>query len=251
MNFFDVVRSSFGPLTQTNVDGLNTLLNEMQNVPMIQLSVKQKAYILATAWHETARTMQPVEEIGKGRGRPYGLATGPYNKVYYGRGYVQLTWYSNYVKATQRLRQLRLIPNELDLAATPEAALHPEIAAAILILGCLEGWFTGRKLADYVTTMSADYVNARRIVNGTDKAQIIASYADVFEKALVAGVPSQVTPAPAPAPAPTPAKPAEAVAQPVAPAPAAEKPKASLQIAMAIIAGLMAAATAFVSGIHH
>jgi putative chitinase len=58
------------------------------------------AYCLATAYHEVDKTMQPIEEYGKGKTRPYGKEYGkPHpitGKVYYGRGFVQLTWYENY-----------------------------------------------------------------------------------------------------------------------------------------------------------
>ncbi len=36
--------------------------------------------------------MQPIEEYGRGKGRKYGAPAGPYGKIYFGRGYVQLTW---------------------------------------------------------------------------------------------------------------------------------------------------------------
>lgn len=47
-----------------------------------------------------------------------------------------------------------------------------------------EGWFTGRKLSDYISGNKKDYVNARRIINGMDKAQKIANEAVIFERAL-------------------------------------------------------------------
>ena len=57
----------------------------------------------------------------------------------------------------------------------------------ILIKGMVFGWFTGvgfhRKCPVYRYNL-ASYVRARKIVNGTDKAQVIAEYAMQFEKAL-------------------------------------------------------------------
>ncbi len=84
--------------------------------------------------------MQPIEEIGKGKGRTYG-PTG-----FWGRGYVQLTWETNYAKATKRLRELGLIDADVDFVKTPDLVMKPEYALPILFVGMNEGWFTGRKL---------------------------------------------------------------------------------------------------------
>lgn len=177
--FFDHVRKSFGPLTQNQVDGFNIILAATDG-----MDIRHRAYILATAWHETARTMQPIEEYGKGAGRPYSKQAGPYGHRYYGRGYVQLTWLDNYEKAGKKLG--------VDLVRHPEKALEPDIAARILVRGMVEGWFTGKKLADYT-----DYPNMRRIVNGMDKAGTITGHAEKFETALSAS-PEPVQPVPEP-----------------------------------------------------
>ena len=50
------------------------------------------------------------------------------------------------------------------------------------------GDFTGKKLSDYIKPGSVDYVNARRIVNGTDCAEQIADYASKYEDALKIGM---------------------------------------------------------------
>jgi len=104
-----------------------------------------------------------------------------------GRGYVQLTHRENYERASVNLG--------VDLLADPNLAMQPSIAAQILVRGCTEGWFTGRKLSDY---LPGDYLGARRVVNGTDRAAQIARYARNFEAALRAG---------AAAPVPTPRAP--------------------------------------------
>ena len=170
--FFNHVRSKLfgGALTQGQVDGINALLDATLAEPLTH-----RAYLLATAFHETARTMQPIREYGRGRGRKYG-EPGPHGgQVGYGRGYVQLTWPENYARADK----------ELDLGgaltADYDRALEPKLAAAILVRGCTEGWFTGKSLSDY---LPGDYVNARRVVNGTDAAHQIARYAETFEEAL-------------------------------------------------------------------
>jgi hypothetical protein len=69
----------------------------------------------------------------------------------------------------------------------PNLALNPHTSALISIYGCLDGDFTGKKLSDYIKPGSVDYVNARKVVNGTDRANEIANYAKRWEQALRAG----------------------------------------------------------------
>ncbi|MGU3403381.1 hypothetical protein [Methylobacterium brachiatum] len=101
-----------------------------------------------------------------------------------GRGYVQLTGRANYRKATQRLRALGLLVAGQDLETNPDLAMHPDVAAAILFIGTREGWFTGKKLADYLGGGKADWKGARRIINGQDRAGEIALHAQAFAAAL-------------------------------------------------------------------
>jgi len=185
--FFATVRANpfGGALTRGQVDGLNALLDAFGKITP-PLDLRWQAYMLGTTFHETARTMQPIEEIGKGRGRAYGHPAGPWHQVYDGRGDVQLTWQQNYVHATQRLRALGMIGSDVDLARNPDLALRPEIAAAIMIHGMQEGWFTGRKLSDYFGDRVTDWIGARRIINGLDCTAKIAGYARAFLAALSA-----------------------------------------------------------------
>ena len=74
----------------------------------------------------------------------------------------------------------------VDLVNQPGLALDPQIAAKIIVKGMLSGWFTGRKLSDYITPSKADFIAARAIVNGSDRAGLIAGYALVFLEALKA-----------------------------------------------------------------
>jgi hypothetical protein len=131
------------------------------------------AYCLATAWHETAFTMQPVVEYG---GDTY-LKSKPYYP-WYGRGYVQLTWEENYQKQDDKLGLKGALMRD------PDLALNPEIATQILLLGMADGDFTGKRLGHYFTDELSDFYNARRIVNGTDKANEIAKYAEAFCNAI-------------------------------------------------------------------
>jgi hypothetical protein len=176
--FFAAVRSSLfgGSLSQDQVDGTEAILDAYTASGLT--SGKWLAYMLATAFHETARTMQPIEEYGKGKGRPYGRPAGPYSQAYYGRGLVQLTWQQNYQKAKDELG--------VDFVQHPELALDPTNAANIMIKGMAEGWFTGKKLEDYFDDDTSDWVNARRIINGLDKAQAIAGYGKSFFAAIEA-----------------------------------------------------------------
>lgn len=215
--FFDDVRVSLfkGSLTQGQVDGLNTLLN-IWIAGYDDFRPEMLAYCLATAFHETARTMQPIEEYGTDaraeklygptgrnptRARKMGNTRKGDGARYKGRGYVQLTWKVNYRKAGKVVG--------VDLVADPKAALEPNIAARILYQGCLEGWFTGRKLSDYINDRETDYVDARRVVNGTDRASQIARYASKFEAAIEASDVLTVKPPapPKPDPVPEPPKP--------------------------------------------
>ncbi len=174
--FFNSKKILFnGKFRQSQVDGLNAILDEWEN----NYSSKDDrwlAYMLATAHHETDRRMQPIEEYGKGKGRPYGknikMNGTRYNdtaNLFYGRGFVQLTWYENYQKAGAKLG--------LNLIKNPEKTLELSVATKIMFLGMMEGWFTGKKLSQYFNSTTEDVYNARRIINGTDKANLIADYA--------------------------------------------------------------------------
>lgn len=175
--FFAAVRSPLfaGKLSERQVQGIDAILDEAErrSTPLNHL-----AYMLATAFLETARTMQPIAEYGKGAGRKYGVK-GKYGQVPYGRGYVQLTWDSNYERADKELGLGGKLLRDFNLA------MRQDIAAKIMFVGMTEGWFTGKKLGDYIGA-KVDYVGARRIINGTDKAKTIASHAAVFERALKA-----------------------------------------------------------------
>ena len=173
--FFNIVRKQLhqGKLNQEQVDGYEAILNELD---CYNLSTQEKAYMLATAYHETKYTMQPVREA-------YWLSEAWRKKnlryyPHYGRGYVQLTWPFNYERADRELGLNGALVANLDLA------MQPDIAAKIMIYGMREGWFTNKKLSDYIKAGKADYVGARRIINGTDEARKIAGYAEIFEKAL-------------------------------------------------------------------
>lgn len=189
--FFDRVRASLfgGSLSQDQVAGMSSILDAAAKYGV--KDVRHLAYALATTFLETARTMQPIREKGgaayftrlydvKGErselARKMGNTAPGDGPRYCGRGYVQLTWKVNYVRAGKEIG--------VDLVATPDLALRPDIAAPIMFKGMAQGWFTGKKLSDYFSATKDDPVNARRIINGTDKARTIADYHAAFLAAL-------------------------------------------------------------------
>ncbi len=136
----------------------------------------QCAYVLGTAFWETAHTMKPVVEA-------YWLSEDwrRRNLRYYpwfGRGFVQLTWEKNYQRAERETGS--------PVHQNPALALDPVVAAKIAVTGMKEGWFTGRDLNDFIDLQHSDFVNARRIINGTDRAQEIAVIAQHYDDALKA-----------------------------------------------------------------
>lgn len=237
--FFDSIRASLfkGSMSQNQVSGVTFLLKATEGLPL-----KHRAYILATTHHETGPASSnlhwtPRREIWgptaaqsryEGR-KDLGNTVKGDGKRFMGRGYVQITGRTNYQKASSLVGK--------DLVANPDLALDPDIAARIIVHGMVNGWFTGKKLSDYDS-----YVNMRRIVNGTDKAQLIAEYAEMFESALKklpAGSVEPSKPAPAPPAPPIPETP-PAVAPALPETPAQSMAKWVLAIVGAALAALMA-----------
>jgi len=198
--FFAALRSRgsgvFGTsISQGQVGGTERIVDEAQRrgTPLRHL-----AYILATAYHETAHTMQPVREMG---GEKYLRSKKYYPWV--GEGLVQVTWEENHRKFG---------------ATAPGQMMTWPIALRAIFDGMTNGMFTKHKLADHINETKTDYRNARRIVNGMDRADDIAGYAKAFETALRAAgylgqapkpspVPPVAPPAPSPAPKPVPVPP--------------------------------------------
>jgi putative chitinase len=208
--FFDCVRPLFGgSLTQQQVDGMNFKLDAWED-GHAGADMRWLAYCLATAKHETASTMWPIAEGGKGKGQPYGEPDPVTGLVYYGRGDVQLTWAENYKNATAELE----LEGDEDLYLHPDKALDPEISAKVMYRGMMAGWFRPpHNLEMYFNDATEDPFNAREIVNG-DKTKVpdwsggksigklIADYFRTFLTALQASwKPPPAPPGPQPAPA--------------------------------------------------
>lgn len=182
--FFGEVRRRCGSLKQPQVDGINIILKAAEGAP-----ISHAAYMLATAWHETKQTMQPVREAFwlSEEWRRKHLRYFPW----YGRGYVQLTWQRNYSRADAKLAAAGLIEaGQLILA--PDLAMKPDISAFIMRRGMDEGWFTGVRLSQVLPgkgelATRIEYMTARTIINGRDRADLIEDLAQHFERSLVLG----------------------------------------------------------------
>lgn len=137
------------------------------------VSRTQRAYTIATAYHETAFTLNPVSEAFWLKDQDaYLKKHHPEYYPFYGRGFVQLTWDYNYKKYEKILN--------IPLFSNPELALDPDVAAFILVHGLITGGFARQNISDHINDYKIDFFNARRCVNWLDKAQQIAIYAIGF-----------------------------------------------------------------------
>lgn len=187
-----------GRMSQKQVEGINLVLDAWDRYAPSTATFEGLAYVFATDYHETAATMEPVRETlatsaaqamarldsAWKRGRMPWVkrrywAIDRNGQSPHGRGLVQLTHPENYEKADSKLGLGGKLIKNYDLA------MRPDIAAKITVLGMLEGWFTGKKLSDYCRAGRPDFRGARRIINGTDKAALIAGYAQEFLEAIM------------------------------------------------------------------
>ena len=176
--FFDMIRQDPFPghLAQTQVDGMTYLMRawRLKHHPNTG-DTRWLSYLMATTFHETAYTMMPIKEYGSAsylQGKPYW--------PYIGRGFVMLTWDFNYEKGG-------VLTGE-DLLNYPDLAMNPEISAQITYDGMIKGWFTGKAFDDYFNATKDDPVNARQIINGNDKDDLIAGYHKAFLTAITASI---------------------------------------------------------------
>jgi putative chitinase len=191
--FYPAIRPLFGgKIIQPQVQGLEALITEFERRQLTD--IRWLAYILATVYHETAKTMQPIEEYGKGRGKDYGkkLKYGkgvgkrvPYSvpdQLFYGRGLTQNTWYENYDALTRAaVKQGK----DWNFLQQPELLLQMEPSVWATFHAMTSGLYTGKALADYINPVKCDWKNARRVINGLDRAEDIAGYAITFYNALL------------------------------------------------------------------
>ncbi len=186
-----------GKLNQSQVDGINNLLDvwfeEVEPQYGAPNVTDHLAYDLATSFHETNKTMQPITEIGKVSyfdkyepGTDIGKRLGNTQKGdgfrYRGEGHVQNTGRRNAKKATEELN--RMFGLGVDLEAHPEQRGDPRVSALSLFIGNRDGWWTGKRLGQYLVPGDPDFEESRRVVNGTDDAKLIAGYAKAFKAAI-------------------------------------------------------------------
>lgn len=196
--FFSYIRRApfGGRLTQSQIDGINVILEQWEYYKLTDR--RWLANILAQIFHETGGKMQPIREANassdaqaKSRleaawksGKLGSVKTPYWRDGWFGRGFIQLTHKVNYEKLGDEL--------DVDLVSNPALAMDPAISARIAIVGMTRGLFTGKKLTDYFNETVDDAEGARRIVNGTDKAKLIAGYHKNFLDAIeAASIPLQ------------------------------------------------------------
>lgn len=187
--FWKKYKEVFGKFTLSHYKGTESIFDAWEKNKIGLTDIRFLAYMLATAKHETANTMQPIEEFGKGKNYRYGRKikhsgaayTWP-DKIYYGRGLVQLTWYENYKLFGDFLK--------IPLLENPDLACNMDIAIEIMFEGMTRGLskrgdFTGKSLEMYFNKNTEDPIGARRIINGTDKAALIAAHYYKYKDCLL------------------------------------------------------------------
>ena len=151
----------------------------LQNSRDAGLSLAQTAYVLPTVRHESSMGATMIEfasgQAYEGNIRLGNTESGD-GSLYKGRGYVQVTGRANYQYWSDRLGS--------DLVGNPDLATDPEIAATIAVLGMTDGTFTGKALDRYINSRRTDFFNARKTVNGLDRAGSIARYARNYFRVL-------------------------------------------------------------------
>lgn len=157
-----------GKVSLSQTEGINALVSEFNRRGFPD--ARWLSYILATVYHETGKKMQPVTEFG---GQTY-LKSKKYYP-YYGRDLVQTTWKANYEKVKTF--------TGVDVVSNPELIKDLKTAAAVAVEFMNKGYYTGKKLSNYFNATVEDPINARRIINGVDRAELVASY---YSKILTA-----------------------------------------------------------------
>ncbi len=185
-------------LTTGQFEGLMKIIQFMErddslNLITDEIGLRQAAYMLATAYHESRFTFQPVYELWTAsnkfalrQDRPLpprrfaneqeyfnywysgvngnGDAASNDGYTFRGRGYIQVTGRANYLAVGPLLGfPLPATP----FIGDPELALRPDYSYQILSRGMNAGVF-GRRLGDFINSNMTDYVSARRSVNGNE-----------------------------------------------------------------------------------
>jgi len=190
--FFDHARLHLfdGSLKPSQVKGISAILDKWE-ADLPTADDRWLAYMLATAHHETGRQMQAVREtfassddraiailnkaFGAGKlpwvKNPYWVRDAQ-GKSWLGRGLVQLTHKRNYEKMGALIG--------VDLVGRPELAMDLDVAVKVMFEGMQRGTFTGKKLSDFFDGAKEDWRSARRIINGLERADLVASYGRTY-----------------------------------------------------------------------
>ena len=232
--FFAALKPILGVKRWTNQQtaGLDRLLDGFESDPIIpdgSVGVQRCAYWIYTDWIETGHTLTPIMERGSAayfirrygprtrKGRELGNDTDEEAIKYRGAGDVQLTGENNREAAEEMIR--RNYPEmvarwealngrmwDLTIGDQPDDgedwknALVPEFSYAIMVAGTTEGLF-GPPLNRYINSRICNYRDARRCVNGTDRAAEFAAVCPRIESALRAAIASAAQEVTAVAPA--------------------------------------------------
>lgn len=212
--FFTWVRKNIfnGRLTQSQVDGMNAILDASEELGVTD--IRMIAYALATPVIETGGTYEPLSEnlnysfaaltskfpnrISVADAQKYGRsATQPANQEAIANTIYGGNWGKENLGNTQpgdgwkyRGRGLTQITGRRNYANfgyenNPEGVSVLKDAAIIMVKGMRDGSFTGKKFSDYFGS-TAQWVQARRMINGLDRAEDIAGFAQKFHSALKA-----------------------------------------------------------------
>lgn len=205
--FFKAMRAMMGGvLTAKQVEGTEALLDAWERYG--DKDLRKLAYVLATARGEVGKEMFPyiesqsmndktrpsieqaiarLESSWK-RGRLKWVKT-PYwrkdsrGRSWLGRGYAQITHLANYERVKKETGH--------DVVNNPDLLFNPKIAAEATVKAMMGGWFTGKKLGHYFTAANKDWYQARRIINGMDRANNFAEFAKQFHNCLLLSVPAE------------------------------------------------------------
>lgn len=159
-------------LTKAQCEAVRLLVMECEAQGVTDL--RQIAYVLGTVYHECR--FKSIKEI---RAKPgsdvWKMQEAYWHTGYYGRGFSQLTWLKNYKK-------FEAVVN-MDLVKNPDLALIPKVGAMILVYGMKHGTFVSNGMASsirldrYFNETTTNWYDARRIVNGTFRAEMVAEAA--------------------------------------------------------------------------
>lgn len=158
----DACQQMYGPLGDQEQETIRGIVRTFKQLG--DGDARKLAYILATVELECSFISKREHETNTNIYKKY------WTSGYMGRGLVQLTGYNKYYRFSQLLG--------VDFVTYPDKAIEMRYALPILVMGMMQGLYSGRKLGDYINAHKTDFYNARRVVNGLDKAGLLANNAN-------------------------------------------------------------------------